>query len=351
VYTTPQSGTEPNENDLKTAPESQRQNSGVDTARTYIVKWDEVDVFVSCEEDELLRTLRKGDIVEADGPPRNVDGYAMLPIKPKGAVELEGLQLQAQRDRPGTASSRASSATNTTATTANKVAPTQGKYTPGPASSRVSTARSSTYQRHRPNELDNVGEQWNGPRWTGRERGPEVEILAAGGVRPEVLAAQEKIRQDWHNRLAAEVKWDELPSPQSTLKPPPSHDRDLGREGRLAPSFAFVTSSTKPSRQGSAATSQASSVCHSPRSSLGPGPPLPGPPLPGGPGPPMSGHGSPQAMQGGSLLPGPPPMASKGPSLPGPPLGRGPPLGGSPNAHARGAGLGGRPPTWAFVAP
>jgi hypothetical protein len=55
---------------------------------------DDLPVFESCESSVLLSRLPKGACVEAAGLPRDVDGYAMLPIKPYGAVDLLFLQVR-----------------------------------------------------------------------------------------------------------------------------------------------------------------------------------------------------------------------------------------------------------------
>lgn len=62
--------------------------------KLYASIYDGVDVFQSCEDGEWLRTLRKGEMVQAAGEPREVDGFMMLPIQPKGAVELQNLKEQ-----------------------------------------------------------------------------------------------------------------------------------------------------------------------------------------------------------------------------------------------------------------
>lgn len=57
----------------------------------FVVTKDKVIVFKSCEDSEQIRSLKKGDAVLADGDVRVVDGYEMLPIQPRGAVEFAHL--------------------------------------------------------------------------------------------------------------------------------------------------------------------------------------------------------------------------------------------------------------------
>merc|ERR1712072_58729 len=60
----------------------------LEDADVYVVKDDDSDVFESCESHHVVRTLPAGYVVCGDGPPKEVEGYVMLPIKPNGAMEL-----------------------------------------------------------------------------------------------------------------------------------------------------------------------------------------------------------------------------------------------------------------------
>merc|ERR1719272_643465 len=225
-------------------------------------------------------------------------------LRALGHVEEEGGGEEEQDESescPGTPKSISTTGTPAGATRSQRpsvhsqYAPTQGMYVPGPASSRMNTGR-STLRSSRPKELGNVGEEWTGPRWTGQERGPEHGD-SPNDVSDEVLAAQEKIRQDWHKKLASETDWDKVKSPKHSLRP-----GGAGRPGARDKLLDSAVASGRPLK--SASPSAASSAVPSPRDRTyrgGPGPPLPGgagpplpgagPPLPGGAGPPLPGRG------------------------------------------------------------
>lgn len=241
------------------------------------------------------------------------------------------------------------------------VTPTQGRYIPGQpqdSSRSISTVRTNRTNR---TALGPAEEEWQGTRWTGMERSQEeIDRMAAAGVREDVVDEQERLRKQWHEKLAAETDWDKVPPSKTSLRPTGGKQPQTGAS-RLR--SAAVSSSFS---KGSASPSAASSAVPSPRGAagpgpgFGPGPPLgaPGPPL-GGPGPPLPGqkppspsHAGPQISRGANLLPGP--SLPKGP---GPALGMGPPLGGPPrggpsfNPQGKSPFPGGRPPSWAFAAP
>merc|ERR1719482_2355979 len=47
------------------------------------------DIYESATSEDIIGTIKEGEQVTAAGPPRKEEGYeAMLPIEPKGAVEL-----------------------------------------------------------------------------------------------------------------------------------------------------------------------------------------------------------------------------------------------------------------------
>lgn len=210
----------------------------------------------------------------------------------------------------------------------------QGRYIPGANSDRASSAASS--RRKRPQQLDDVDdtESCVGSEYQLRYTGREGSSPMADGVRAEVLEAQEKIRKEWHDKLAGETDWNNVPHPKATLGRPHASTRD-----KLRPSHA---SSGRAGRS-SATSSQVSSATSSPRG-LG----MPGPPLPGGfaPGPSLHGMPAPGSSQvaSGSAMPGPSLAAPKGGPGRGPTLAPGPPLPGGPNSRGPGRAL----PAWAL---
>jgi len=54
-------------------------------------------IFASTSSWSQIGTLKEGTLVAAAGPPEIADGYAMVPIKPHGAVEVAILKFQDQR--------------------------------------------------------------------------------------------------------------------------------------------------------------------------------------------------------------------------------------------------------------
>lgn len=57
----------------------------------FVAKEDDIPVFESMESDNIIRHLKRGDVVVAAGPPKDVEGYMMLQIEPQGAVQKDFL--------------------------------------------------------------------------------------------------------------------------------------------------------------------------------------------------------------------------------------------------------------------
>merc|ERR1712091_411734 len=53
-------------------------------------------VYDSPTSGQIRMYLSEGTIVESNGKSQTVDGYAMLPIKPSGAVQLDFLKLRSE---------------------------------------------------------------------------------------------------------------------------------------------------------------------------------------------------------------------------------------------------------------
>lgn len=58
----------------------------------YVVKHDSLPLWKSCDSWETFGRLSRGERVSAAGVPRKVDRYEMLPVAPRGAVEMRFLR-------------------------------------------------------------------------------------------------------------------------------------------------------------------------------------------------------------------------------------------------------------------
>lgn len=75
------------------APKSKAEPKAKDTVKRYkVLDNKELNVFASPDSDEIIRKLKVGEIVESDSKPVVVDGFEMLAIKPKGAVDMSVLE-------------------------------------------------------------------------------------------------------------------------------------------------------------------------------------------------------------------------------------------------------------------
>lgn len=63
-----------------------------------LVATEEATVFSSCESAAEIRIVKVNEEVIASGPAREVDGYVMVPIRPRGAVQACSFSVLACKD-------------------------------------------------------------------------------------------------------------------------------------------------------------------------------------------------------------------------------------------------------------
>ena len=61
---------------------------------------DDVEIFENVNSHTLVRHARKDEVLTAAGPPVSADGYVMLPLMPKGAVQIDWVKVAASVDAP-----------------------------------------------------------------------------------------------------------------------------------------------------------------------------------------------------------------------------------------------------------
>lgn len=49
-------------------------------------------IFESAESDEVLRNTKVGEVFTLAGPIKVVDGFSMVPVEPRGAIETRALR-------------------------------------------------------------------------------------------------------------------------------------------------------------------------------------------------------------------------------------------------------------------